>query len=199
MFFETGEILTSTYLLKGKFIRSRPPPSQHIYIGRPDLSSEMDNMDEKECCPRFDPKEWDDKVFEWKDRKFIKDKVSTVFHIPMNFGGVMKRSIEKIEQAQAKFIENMALSEHTSKWNMDVYLSVDKEVPGAENVTLSGKYLSKVYEGDFKETEKWCKDFKAYTEKKGSNVKKWYMWYTTCPKCAKKYGKNYVVIVGKVD
>ncbi|HZH72463.1 MAG TPA: hydrolase [Mariniphaga sp.] len=25
------------------------------------------------------------------------------------------------------------------------------------------------------------------------------MWYTTCPKCAKKYGRNFVVIVGKVD
>jgi hypothetical protein len=24
-----------------------------------------------------------------------------------------------------------------------------------------------------------------------------YMWYTTCPKCAKVYGKNYVVILAK--
>lgn len=23
--------------------------------------------------------------------------------------------------------------------------------------------------------------------------------YTTCPKCAKKYGKNYVVIVGRTN
>jgi hypothetical protein len=29
-------------------------------------------------------------------------------------------------------------------------------------------------------------------------MKKEYMWYTTCPKCAKKYGKNYVVVVGQV-
>ena len=27
---------------------------------------------------------------------------------------------------------------------------------------------------------------------------KGYMWYTTCPKCAKKYGKNYVVILSEV-
>ncbi|WP_369688185.1 hydrolase [Anaerophaga thermohalophila] len=25
------------------------------------------------------------------------------------------------------------------------------------------------------------------------------MWYTTCPKCAKKYGKNYVAIVGQTN
>jgi hypothetical protein len=24
------------------------------------------------------------------------------------------------------------------------------------------------------------------------------MWYTTCPKCAQKYGKNYVVIIAQV-
>ena len=29
---------------------------------------------------------------------------------------------------------------------------------GAENVTLSGKFLSKVYEGSLRETEKWCRD-----------------------------------------
>jgi hypothetical protein len=30
-------------------------------------------------------------------------------------------------------------------------------------------------------------------------LKKWYMWYTTCPKCAKKYGKNYVAILAETD
>jgi hypothetical protein len=81
---------------------------------------------------------------------------------------------------------------------MDLYLAVDKEVPETENVTLSGKFLSKVYEGDFKETGKWCKDFESYAKGRGFEVKKWYMWYTTCPKCAKKYGKNYVAIVAEV-
>jgi hypothetical protein len=82
---------------------------------------------------------------------------------------------------------------------MDIYLAVTKEVEGASNVTLSGQYLSKVYEGDFKQTGKWCKDYEAFAATKGLDVKKWYMWYTTCPKCAKKYGKNYVAIVGEVE
>jgi len=25
------------------------------------------------------------------------------------------------------------------------------------------------------------------------------MWYTTCPKCAKVYGKNYVVTIAEVE
>jgi len=49
---------------------------------------------------------------------------------------------------------------------MDLYLAVDKEIPNAENITLSGKFISKVYEGDFKETGKWCKDFEEYLQKK---------------------------------
>lgn len=160
----------------------------------------MNNKNQsKECCPKFDPAPWDAKVFEWKDKKFIKDKVFTLFHMPINFGSVMRRLDEKVRKAGAAIQDRMGLSDHTSKWNMDIYLAVDKELPDAENVTLSGKFLSKVYEGNFKDTGIWCKDFESYAKGKVMKIKKWYMWYTTCPKCAKKYGKNYVVIIGKVD
>jgi hypothetical protein len=151
-----------------------------------------------ECCPKFDPTLWDGKLFEWKSKKFIKDRVFTLLYIPMNFGSVMKRITGVTEKAGAKIPDWLCLSDHTSKWNMDVYLAVDKEVEGAVNVTLSGKFVSKVYEGPFGDTGKWCKDFEHYAKGKGYTISKWYMWYTTCPKCAKKYGKNYVVIVAIV-
>ena len=154
---------------------------------------------EEECCPQFDPKPWDDKQFVWKNKKFIKDKVFTLFYMPMNYGSVMKRVMAKIEGAGAKVPDNLGLSDHTSKWNMDIYIAVDKDIPDAENTTLSGKFLSRVYEGNFKETGNWCKDFESYAKGKHLDVKKWYMWYTTCPKCAKKYGKNYVAIIGSLN
>jgi hypothetical protein len=56
-----------------------------------------------------------------------------------------------------------------------------------------------VYEGNFENTGEWCRDFEDYAKSKGLEVKKWYMWYTTCPACAEKYGKNYVVIVAEVQ
>lgn len=118
--------------------------------------------------------------------------------MPINFGQVMKRIMNKVEKAGAQTPDYICLSDHTSKWNMNLYLAVDKEIPDAENVTLSGKYFSKVYEGNFKDTGKWMKDFENYAKDKNMIVQKMYMWYSTCPKCAKKYGKNYVVIVGKV-
>lgn len=156
-------------------------------------------MNKDECCPEFNPEPWDGKILEWKNKKFIKDKVFTIFYMPVNFGKVMTRLNDKVEKADAKMPDWLCLSDHTSKWNMSLYLAVDKEIPDAENVTLSGKFLSKVYEGQYKDTGKWCKDFESYAKSKNLAIKKMYMWYTTCPKCAKKYGKNYVVIVAEVN
>ena len=151
------------------------------------------------CCPEFDPVPWDDQAFNWDNKKFIKDKVCTFFYMPMNFGQVMKRLDKKITASETTTTDWLCLSDHTSKWNMDLYLAVDKDVPGIENTTLTGKFYSKVYEGPFRDTKKWCNDFESITASKGYVVKKWYMWYTTCPKCAKKYGKNYVVVIGQIE
>jgi len=158
-------------------------------------------IDEKktyECCPPFDPAPWDGKIFEWNDKKFIKDKVFTFFYMPLNFGRVITRMLNKVEKSNASMPDWLCLSDHTSKWNMDIYLAVDKKIPDAENVCLSGKYLCKPYEGDYNDTGKWCDNFKIFAKEKGFNINKLYMWYTTCPACAKKFGKNYTVIFAQV-
>jgi hypothetical protein len=151
------------------------------------------------CCPEFDPIPWDDKTIEWKNKKFIKDSVYTLFYMPLNFGSVMKRFDAKITKAGEKMTDGPWLSDHTSQWKMDLYLAVENEIPDADNITLTGKFYSKVYEGPFKDTGKWSKDFESIAKAKGLTIKKMYMWYTTCPKCAKKYGKNYTVIISQID
>ncbi|MFH0861802.1 MAG: hydrolase [Candidatus Altiarchaeota archaeon] len=150
------------------------------------------------CCPKPDYGSWDGKVVEWTDKRFVKDSVFTLFYMPLNFGTVIKRLLEAVEGAGATMPDNLCLSDHTSMWNMDLLLAVDKDIPGAKNAALSGKFLCKAYEGPFSDTGKWCKDFESYAKGRGFSVKKTYMWYTTCPKCAKAYGKNYVVIVADV-
>ena len=154
---------------------------------------------ETTCCPKFDPAPWDGQIFEWKDKPFIKAKVFTFMFMPVNFGGVMKKLDEKVRAAGAVSKDFMCLSDHTSMWNMDVYLAVDKEVDGLITEKISGKFVSKVYEGEFKDTGKWMQDFDKYVTDKELKLVRPYMWYTTCPKCAKIYGKNYVVILGKVE
>jgi hypothetical protein len=153
---------------------------------------------EEECCPEFNPVPWDGKVVEWENRRFIRDQVRTFFSIPLNFAKVIIRMNERVEKAGAAIPDRLCLSDHTSRWNMDLYLAVDREIPGAENVAMSGKFLSKVYEGPYGDTEKWCRDYESYAGEQNLSIRKWYMWYTTCPKCAEKYGKNYVVIMGEV-
>jgi hypothetical protein len=150
------------------------------------------------CCPPFDPTPWMEAIFEWKDKLFIKNKVCTLFYVPLNYGGTMKRLNRLLELNSAKTPDLLCLSDHTSKWNIDLYMAVNKEIVGANNVKMSGKFYSRVYEGDYKDTEKWCRDMEAQAGLKNLPIEKMYLWYTSCPKCAKKYGKNYVVIIAKI-
>ncbi len=160
---------------------------------------EKKKMDESVCCPPFEPTPWDGKIHNWDKRQFIVDHVRTFYFMPLNFGKVMKRLNAKVEEAGADVPDWLCLSDHTSKWNMDVYMEVDKEIPDAHNVTLSGSYYSKVYEGPFKDMGKWSADFANKLKEKGFSNKKCYTWYTTCPKCAKKYGKNYTVFIAELE
>jgi len=107
----------------------------------------MKASNEFECCPSFAPEQWDDKMLLWENKKFIKGRVCTFFYVPLNFGAAMRRLDKKLTASGAGMVDYLYLAHHTSKWNMDVYLAVDREVPGAENLTLSGKFYSKVYEG----------------------------------------------------
>lgn len=153
---------------------------------------------EEICCPEFIPKNWDNQIFDWDNKLFVKGKVKTFFYMPISFGKVINKLSEQIDAHQATIPDWLGLCDHTSKWNMNIYLAVDKEVPSLENMKFSGKFFSKVYEGPFNDTKKWCKEYEALAKLKGLTIEKMYMWYTTCPKCAKKYGKNYVVIISEV-
>ncbi|AEV28154.1 hypothetical protein SpiGrapes_0294 [Sphaerochaeta pleomorpha str. Grapes] len=153
-------------------------------------------MDEQVCCPPFDPKPWERTIVTFDHQKFVQVKVRTLNFMPLNFGSVMKKAQAQINAAGAMVVDNIALSNHVSKWMMEVLIAVDKDVAGMQMSTLTGKFLSNVYEGPFKDTGIWCKNFEQFAKEESFTFSTWYMWYTTCPKCAKKYGKNYVVILG---
>ncbi|PKP38365.1 MAG: hypothetical protein CVT98_05140, partial [Bacteroidetes bacterium HGW-Bacteroidetes-15] len=83
------------------------------------------------CCPPFNPTNWDEKSYEWHNKPFIKDKVLTIFYMPIGFGKVMKRLDQKVRDADANIPDWLCLSDHTSSWNMNLYLAVDKDIPNA--------------------------------------------------------------------
>lgn len=151
------------------------------------------------CCKRFNPKPWDEKVVNFKNTLFLKDRVRSIFHIPLNFGQVMAGDMEKIAEAKALAKTPIMLSDENSLWGSDIYIAVSKKVNGFENVKMPGIFLSKVFEGPYKNMGKWIKEMQDYTAKKGNKIKKLYFFYTTCPNCAKAYGQNYVVLLARID
>lgn len=158
----------------------------------------MSPYDQQECCPRFDPQPWDETEFTWDNRLFVKDRVTSFLHIPLNFGAVMQRNLGPIQAAGALFEPVVILTDENSLWGADVYIAVTRDIPGREMATLSGLFLSKVFEGPYRQVRQWITEMGNYVRGKGKSIRKQYFFYTTCPKCAKKYGKNYVAILAQV-
>ena len=152
----------------------------------------------KECCPKFDPAPWQERWVTLDGKRFAKDRVRSFLRIPLNFGAVMARNMEKIRKAEAELPGMLVLSDENSPWGADVYLEVAKEVPGAQMGSISGTFLAQAYEGPYRDIPKWIADLKRRMAAKGKAVQKLYFYYTTCPVCAKKHGKNYVVLFAQV-
>ena len=151
------------------------------------------------CCPRFNPEGWDDQELHFKDKLFLKAKTRSLFHIPINMGSVFPKTFAAIEKSGALNCEQMiVLSHDSSPWTGEHYFSVGKDVPGQDMVHLSGDYLTKVFEGPYKKAPEWEKQMEQIVRERGRQMKKNYFFYTTCPKCAKYYGKNYQVAVAEM-
>lgn len=160
-------------------------------------------MDEKNiqstgCCEPFDPEPWDNKEITWQDKLFVKDHVTSFFHIPLNMGKKIVKNMALIEAVGAKAPYQLMLCDEKSLWGSDIYIDVAREVPGAKMGRISGIFLTKAFEGPYKDAGKWAKEMIKYVAQKGKTCKKLYFSYTTCPRCAKAYGKNYVVLFAQV-
>lgn len=158
------------------------------------------NYDNSEtgCCARLDAAKWNERALEWKDKLFLKDHVRAVLHIPINTGAVMGRNQKVIEDAAAYPEDPIWLFDEVSPWGSDVYIAVDHPLPGTETVGLSGKFLTKVFAGPYRDVGKWIKAMDAYVGASGFHTKRHLFYYATCPKCARRLGKNQVVLFAEI-
>ena len=150
------------------------------------------------CCEPFNPEPWQEKEIVWQDKIFVKDHVRSFLHIPLDMGKKIIKNIGLIEKAQAKSPYQLMLCDE-SLWGSDIYIDVAKDVTGAQMTKLAGTFLTKVFEGPYQNAGKWAMEMKEYVKSQGKELKKMYFSYTTCPKCAKAYGKNYVVLFAQID
>ena len=152
------------------------------------------------CCPRFNPEGWDNQELHFKDKLFIKATTRSIFHIPLNMGSVYPATFKAIEKANAQNMDQfIVLSHDPSAWRGEHYFSVTRDVPGQEMVRMTGDYITGVFEGPYRKVPVWEKEMQAVAKTKGKRALKTYFFYTTCPKCAKLYGKNYIVAVSEVQ
>lgn len=161
----------------------------------------METNNEK-CCPEFNPTNWDNNKLIWDNKTFIKETMPVLFHIP--FPKVINKKITNMVTLldginECEMDENTLMLFHDpSLFKGEIYLSVDKPIPNANNVTISGEFITKVYEGDYKDVPKFMKQMANYVSEKGKSIKKYYVHYAYCPKCAQKFGTNYMVFFAQV-
>lgn len=150
------------------------------------------------CCARLDVAKWDGREHLWQDKLFLKDHVRAVMHVPLNMGAVMARDQKAVEDAAAWPEDPLWLSDEVSPWGSDMYVAVDHPVPGTETVTLSGTFLSKVFEGPYRDVGQWIRAMEDHVASTGRQARRHLLYYATCPRCAKTFGKNQVVVITQV-
>lgn len=124
-------------------------------------------------------------------------------HMPLP--GVLNKAImrswnvlEKNEAApEAK--DFLMLAYDPSPWKSILYFSMTKDIPDESKVEkLNGTFISKVFDGPYKDAPKYLNETKRFVETQGKKAGKYYFYYTTCPKCARKYGHNYIVVFAEI-
>ena len=74
------------------------------------------------CCPKFRPENWDEKIFNFDELKFIKASTKSFMHMPINMGSVMTKTFGAIQGAKAETTEQyLILSKDISSWKSDHY------------------------------------------------------------------------------
>lgn len=158
-----------------------------------------DSVNTTGCCPRFNPEGWDDQELHFDNKKFVRAVTRCAMHMPLDMGSVFTRVQQHVQDADAYSPDDfIVLSQDLSPWKAEHLFSIRHDVEDEEITTLSGEYLTKVFEGPYRQAREWFGEMQNLARSRGAEPKNVYFFYTTCPKCAKTYGKNYVVGVVQV-
>ncbi len=155
-------------------------------------------VNETGCCAIPDIAQWDNHTIEFTHEPFIALETKSVFHIPLNMAHVMT---ELNETAAAAGVtpppeQILILSRDLSPWKTQHLYRVTQPIRGVEtieNVELTGKFLTRVFEGPYQNAKDWANELQNTAREHRREAQEIYFFYTTCPSCAEHYGKNYVI------
>ncbi len=153
----------------------------------------------QECCPKFEVEKWDKKTIDWDNKLFLKETISTFFHIP--FPPMIGKKVMKMhslaQEANATIpdrSEALVLFRDPSAFKSEIYYAVTKEVEEANNTIVSGSFVAGVFDGPFNNVPKFMKEMEKDLKKRELVAKDYYVHYAYCPKCAKERGHNYMIL-----
>lgn len=150
------------------------------------------------CCPRFNPEGWDGQDLHFRDKPMVRAVTMSAMHVPLNMGRVFSRVQGHIADVGALDPNDcIVLTRDISPWASEHYFSVGKPVEDEEMTTLSGDFITKVFEGPYREARNRYQGMHDLVRTRGGTPGDVYFFYTTCPRCAKAYGKNDVVGVAE--
>lgn len=153
-----------------------------------------DSVNTTGCCPKFNPEGWDERRLHFDNKLFLRATTKSALHIPINMGSVFNRVQSRMEEVGAYDPKDtLVLSRDLSPWTAEHLFAVTKPVPDEEMVRLSGDFLTRVFEGPYRKAKDWYGVMQAVAMEQGKTAEKIFFFYTTCPNCAKAYGKNYIV------
>lgn len=146
------------------------------------------------CCPRFNPMGWDNQNLHFENKRFARATTRSILHIPLNMGHVFTRVQQHIEDANAADpAKEIVLSRDISASEGEHFFAVTKDVPDEEMTTMSGDFITRVFEGPYRHIKNHEHDMRIAAKAMGKTAKDVFFFYTTCPRCAKAYGENYMV------
>ena len=152
------------------------------------------------CCPRFDPAGWDGRKLHFENKLFVRATTQSLLHVPLNMGKVFTRVQGHIEDAGAQDPGGyLVLSRDLSATESEHFFAVSDPVPDEEMTILSGDFITRIFEGPYRKTGDWMHEMEVAAKASGHRVDRVFMFYTTCPKCARAYGANYVVGIAQLD
>jgi hypothetical protein len=168
---------------------------------QPNALPDMDmSANARGCCPRFNPTGWDARNLHFENKLFVRATTRSLLHVPINMGTVFTRVQSQIEDAGAQDpYRYLVLSRDLSATESEHFFAVTSPVPEEETTTLSGDFIARVFEGPYRKVTDWVHEMEIAAKACGNSVERIFMFYTTCPKCARAYGENYVVGVAQID
>jgi len=124
---------------------------------------QMDMSDNPQgYCPRFNPEGWDGRHLHFENKLFVHATTRSVMHVPVNMGRVFTRVQGHIEDAVVQDpCGYFVLSRDLSATKGEHLFAVTGPIPEEEMTTLTGDYVTRVFEGPYRKAKTGCTKWRS--------------------------------------